>query len=236
MFAPADAGFVLGLQGIGSAAVLNVLLWVTLAGSIPFRGFHPVDVVAVVIGGVLVGALLVLLLLLSTRAPWLSSLARAVNRHLPVARRQRAKTFYDAVTANFRRLSSEPAIGAKAAAWAAAQWLLDCASLWLFLAAFGAVMAPDTLFIAFCVTNLLAFLPITPGGLGVFEAALTSSLVSLGQPKATIVVAVLAYRLVEFWLPIPVGAVGFLSFTLDRKRPGGRAGEEGTTAGSQRDQ
>jgi len=45
----------------------------------------------------------------------------------------------------------------------------------------------------------------TPGGLGAVEAALSAALTAAGLPGATSVSAVLLFRTITFWLPIPVG-------------------------------
>jgi glycosyltransferase 2 family protein len=45
----------------------------------------------------------------------------------------------------------------------------------------------------------------TPGGLGAIEAALSAGLTAAGMPGAAAVSAVLLYRLLTFWLPVPVG-------------------------------
>src|SRR5215471_3172967 len=45
----------------------------------------------------------------------------------------------------------------------------------------------------------------TPGGLGAVEAALSAALTAAGLPGATSVSAVLLFRTLTFWLPIPVG-------------------------------
>jgi uncharacterized membrane protein YbhN (UPF0104 family) len=45
----------------------------------------------------------------------------------------------------------------------------------------------------------------TPGGLGAVEAALSAGLTAAGLPGITAVSAVLLYRTVTFWLPVPVG-------------------------------
>jgi glycosyltransferase 2 family protein len=45
----------------------------------------------------------------------------------------------------------------------------------------------------------------TPGGLGAVEAALSAGLTAAGLPGATAVSAVLLFRTLTFWLPIPVG-------------------------------
>jgi glycosyltransferase 2 family protein len=52
----------------------------------------------------------------------------------------------------------------------------------------------------------------TPGGLGAVEAALTAGLTAAGVPGAVAVYAVLLFRLVTFWLPVPIGwaALNFL--------------------------
>lgn len=58
---------------------------------------------------------------------------------------------------------------------------------------------------AFAFVRLLSAVPVTPGGLGVVELGLTAALVAAGGNEASVVAAVLVYRLVTFVLPIPVG-------------------------------
>ncbi len=45
----------------------------------------------------------------------------------------------------------------------------------------------------------------TPGGLGAVEAALSAGLTAEGLPGAVAVSSVLLYRLLTFWLPVPIG-------------------------------
>ena len=51
-----------------------------------------------------------------------------------------------------------------------------------------------------------AAVPHTPGGVGVVEIAMTAALAAAGLDTAVALGAVLAYRLVGFWLPVTVGA------------------------------
>ena len=102
----------------------------------------------------------------------------------------------------------------RALLWAAANWLLDAASLWVFLLAFGHVISPVDLLVAYGLANILAVIPITPSGLGVVEGVLIPTLAGFGVPKAVAILSVLAWRLVNFWLPIPVGGVSYLSLRL----------------------
>ena len=99
--------------------------------------------------------------------------------------------------------------------WAAANWLLDAASLWVFIAAFGRLISPIDLLVAYGLANILAVIPITPGGLGVIEGVLIPTLAGFGVDKGVATVAVLAYRLVNFWLPIPVGGGCYLSLRIE---------------------
>ncbi len=49
----------------------------------------------------------------------------------------------------------------------------------------------------------------TPGGLGAVEAALSAGLTATGLPGATAVGAVLLFRTLTFWLPVPAGWAAF---------------------------
>jgi len=60
-------------------------------------------------------------------------------------------------------------------------------------------------------------IPLTPGGLGFVEAGLAGLLVLAGVEAGDAAVATLAYRLVSFWLPLPVGAA---AWWLARRRYG----------------
>jgi uncharacterized membrane protein YbhN (UPF0104 family) len=55
---------------------------------------------------------------------------------------------------------------------------------------------------------------IAPGGLGVIEVTLVAITVGYGAPRSTAVLAVLSYRLVNYWLPLPAGAVACLRTRL----------------------
>jgi uncharacterized protein (TIRG00374 family) len=93
-----------------------------------------------------------------------------------------------------------------AAAWSALAWLLDIAALWLVFLAFGHRLGMAEIALGYGFANLLSALPeLTPGWLGVFEAALSTTYVGLGAPAGVAVVAILAYRLVSFWLPVAAG-------------------------------
>ena len=96
------------------------------------------------------------------------------------------------------------------------------------LAAVGARPNPSLVVLAYSGACLLALIPFTPGGLGFVEAGLTGLLTLAGASAHEAVVATLAYRLLTFWLPLPLGGIAYL---LHRRRYG-RAPEASASATS----
>jgi uncharacterized protein (TIRG00374 family) len=62
----------------------------------------------------------------------------------------------------------------------------------------------------FSFTRLVTAIPLTPGGLGVVELALTSGLVAAGGNREEVVAAVLVYRFLTYVLPIPLGVLCYV--------------------------
>jgi len=90
------------------------------------------------------------------------------------------------------------------------RWAFDYASLYAALAAVGSHPRPSLVLLAFCAAQLLAQVPVTPGGLGFVEAGLTATLALAGVSAGDAVLATFAYRLFSYWLPLPFGLVGYV--------------------------
>lgn len=89
------------------------------------------------------------------------------------------------------------------------RWAFDYASLLAALAAVGASPSPALVLLAFSTAQVLAQVPVTPGGLGFVEAGLTATLALAGVGPGQAVLATLAYRLFAYWLQLPFGLLGF---------------------------
>ena len=113
-----------------------------------------------------------------------------------------------------QELWEDRALMRKLGMWAALNWLLDAAALWVFLRAFGGSLSIDGLIVAFGLANVLAAIPITPGGLGIVEGIYVPVLGGFGLPRATVVVGVVSYRIAQYWLPILIGGVAYLSLRV----------------------
>ena len=74
------------------------------------------------------------------------------------------------------------------------------------LAAFGRLVNPVELFAAYGIANVAGALPVTPAGLGVIDSLPRCCWSASASPAAWPRSACSAWRLVNFWLPIPAGA------------------------------
>jgi uncharacterized protein (TIRG00374 family) len=85
-------------------------------------------------------------------------------------------------------------------------WVFDALCLILMFAALGVAADPLVLLVAYGVATTVAAIPLTPGGIGVFEAAMLATLALLGVGSEA-AIPILGYRLFNFWLPIPLAAI-----------------------------
>jgi uncharacterized protein (TIRG00374 family) len=117
--------------------------------------------------------------------------------------------------------------------FASADLLFDLLSLDLMFVAVRYQPGFGPLAVAYAAANIASALPITPGGLGVMEVTLVAITVGFGAPRPTAVLAVLGYRIVNYWLPLLPGAVAYLRLRLSTKgadetepsMPGGGSGQ-----------
>ncbi len=228
------AAFGLATQGVGSAVVLNLLFWVALLISIPLRGYNPLYGFAAIAGVILFTLFAGTVILLTRGRRQAVQRVERIAAHLPLVPAETVAALVQKVADRLQILLRDRQLLTHALVWAAANWLLDAASLWVFLLAFGHAVSPIDLLVAYGLANVLAVIPLTPGGLGVIEGVLIPTLVGFGVPLGIATLGVLSYRLVNFWLPIPVGGGSYLSLRLGtraRQRRRERAAEAHPSSG-----
>jgi hypothetical protein len=140
---------------------------------------------------------------------------RAIGRRFPRAGDRLENVIRDA-TANLSALARDRRVLTESLTWASLNWILDAASLWCFVAAFGRFVNPVELFAAYGIANVAGALPVTPAGLGVVDSVTPLLLVSFGVTRNVATLGVLGWRLVNFWMPIPAGALAYATLKVPR--------------------
>ena len=211
-----DAAVMMATKGLGSTVVLNVLLWLSLVISIPLAGFHPIYVTVAVIGAVLLLAIAALFVGITRGAGRASRILHVIGDRIPGLSGDRLEEVLLDTAAKLSALGRDRRTLVMSLTWASLNWILDAASLWCFVAAFGKFVNPVELFAAYGIANVAGALPLTPGGLGVVDSIAPLLLISFGVTRSVATLGVLGWRLVNFWLPIPAGAAAYVSLKVPR--------------------
>ncbi len=101
-----------------------------------------------------------------------------------------------------RKLLSSPREHGMGVAGNAAYWAGDILCLWAALQIVSARISVSALVLAYTGGYVLTRRALPAGGAGIVEVALTLALFWMGLPFARTLVAVVVYRLFNFWLPI----------------------------------
>jgi hypothetical protein len=217
--AAATTGEAIALTSLTSTIALIVLFGTGFAAT---AGRHVSHQYLVIAGVALFGVATVLAAVLAVGAhPAIAG--RAGRWVATVARHVRPSIDPDKAAQTSTRLASlaRTALTGRAFAvsfgFASGNLLFDLLSLDLVFLALRYQPGFGPLTVAYAAANIASAIPLTPGGLGVVEVTLVAVTVGFGAPRATAVLAVLGYRIVEFWLPLIPGAIAYIRLRL---RPG----------------
>jgi putative heme transporter len=213
---PALTGWALGVSAIASSSALALVLVVgALAGGAPL---------ATAIGflGAAVFALPAITVILALRYPRARAIA---NQVLSWVIRLVQRVFHkplidpDALDDLLQRLASIRLGWRSYAAvfgLAVANWLFDCGTLACAIKAVGQPVPWHGLLLAYSAGAVAGSTGVTPGGFLIVEAALTAALTAAGLNAGPALGAVLAYRLVNFWMILLGGGVVLIFLTRKR--------------------
>jgi uncharacterized protein (TIRG00374 family) len=117
-----------------------------------------------------------------------------------------------------------PSAGAMALGGAIGFWAANIAILWASFHAFDVAVPLGVVIQGFFLGMLANLIPFAPGGVGAVDAGMIGAFVLFGVPSAEVFAAVLTYRVIAFWLPIPPGIIAFfqLRHTVSRWEQEGR--------------
>jgi uncharacterized protein (TIRG00374 family) len=166
-----------------------------------------------IIPAAIAGVLLALGLLVALiPADFERRIARWSQGHRRAALAKRLATGPTALAEGLREafdLIRHPRRGALALIGASGFWATQIAILWASFRAFDVSPPLGVLIMGFFLGMGANLIPFFPGGVGAVDAGLIGAFVLFGLPKDACFAAVLVYRLVAFWMPMPPGIVAF---------------------------
>lgn len=141
------------------------------------------------------------------------------RRFSPYAHGERAKAFLhsaakvpETVAEGFRfalGLFAHPSRGGLAVLGAAGFWAASIGVLWASFHALGVHVPLAVVVQGFFLGMVANLFPLAPAGVGAVDAGMIGAFVLFGIPEETVFPAILIFRLVAFWMPIPPGIVAF---------------------------
>jgi uncharacterized protein (TIRG00374 family) len=106
-------------------------------------------------------------------------------------------------------LFAHPSRGGLAVLGAAGFWAFSIGVLWASFHAFGVHVPLAVVVQGFFLGMVANLFPLAPAGVGAVDAGMIGAFVLFGLPEDTVFPAILIFRLVSFWMPIPPGIVAF---------------------------
>jgi uncharacterized protein (TIRG00374 family) len=106
-------------------------------------------------------------------------------------------------------LFTHPSKGGLAVIGAAGFWAASIGVLWASFHAFGVHVPLAVVVQGFFLGMVANLFPLAPAGVGAVDAGMIGAFVLFGIPEETVFPAVLIFRLVSFWMPIPPGIFAF---------------------------
>ena len=116
------------------------------------------------------------------------------------------------------RLVANPSRAGLAVVGAVGFWAANIGILWASFKAFGIAIPLGVVVMGFFIGMVANLIPFVPAGVGAVDAGMIGTFVLFGFPEEEVFAAVLIYRLVAFWMPIPPGVVAFFQLRNTVKR------------------
>jgi uncharacterized protein (TIRG00374 family) len=93
----------------------------------------------------------------------------------------------------------------KLLAWAFLLNVTEIVTVYLVYVAFGQLVNPGAVIIAYAVANFAGLIAVLPGGVGIYEGLMTATLASAGVNKGLALSATVIYRVLQMTVFLPIG-------------------------------
>lgn len=202
------------IEIIVSNLMLGLVFLIGIVLSLTSLAFNKYYLLTAVIVAVIVVLAAVIGWLVTRHTQFVIDTALSLARRFSEENKIKTQNYITMMAAEIRDIRVSPKRVAVICAYGLLNWILDALALWVVLAALGYPLYVGSLLIAYGIASILSLIPITPGGIGIIEGVLVPSLVGFGIPGTIALIAVIGWRILEFWLPIPVSLISYVTLRL----------------------
>lgn len=166
--------------------------------------------------GIIIGSFLLILAIsdrsrIETAGKWVVKIINRLSRLVSRRRRKvispaQLKHFFDEFYHGYNILLAEKGKWLKPLAWTLAGSFAEVMTVYVVFWAFaGHLVNPGIVIAGYTLANLFSLLAVVTGGVGLYEATMVASFVTLGVSLALAVSVVVVYRVLNFVLFLPFG-------------------------------
>lgn len=139
------------------------------------------------------------------------------------------------------RAGIRPMAGRRGSMWRAGMhalvwWAADIICFYFVFQSFGYSVPILALLVSYSIAYTVGTFAPTPGGLGAVEALLLTTLAIFDVPGDVAIASVLVYRLINYWLPLPIGTIAYFTVRGGKDLPGDTVQVHETAAAGTREE
>lgn len=174
---------------------------------------------------VIIGAALVIYLISSAHRikKFMAFLPRALNKLFNLFRKQKKPTInierieqlFDDLHGDYLQMRRNWQSLKAPFWWTMLMNFTELSTIFVVYLAFGSLVNPGAIIIAYAVASIAGLVAVLPGGVGIYEGLMTAVMASAGIPKALALSATLVYRIITMVLFLPIG---FILYQIALKR------------------
>ncbi len=140
-------------------------------------------------------------------------ITRVINRVIHILRPnrpetinvERARAAFTELNENFQNLRSNPRLLKKPILFSLAATSAEILTIYTVYLAFGELVNPGAIILAYGIANFAGLVSVLPGGVGVYEALMTAVLAAAGVPAHIALPATITYRVISMMLQLTPG-------------------------------
>ncbi len=193
-----------------------ILLFGILALAVAGKASNLVIFIATVLGTLMVvGTLLVMYIIgdrrridtfFTTITIWLNKLIRLIRpKHPETIKTAKVRELFLEFHENYRILKKDYSKLKMPLVYAMLSSATEIATVYTVFIAFGEYVNIGAVIIAYAIANFAGLISVLPGGIGVYEALMTTVLATVGVPLSTSIPVIVMYRVLSMAVQLPIG-------------------------------